>query len=73
MSVNMTIYSDDDQKQYGTFGIKTFFLRVQYDDGRVSGNGSDGRNYAWLDRKEMTQRVKDDQGEYAANFYHYLL
>lgn len=73
MGVDMTIYSDDEQKQHGTFGVKTFFLRVQYDDGVVSDKISDGRDYAWLDRDEMTQRVKDEQGEDASKLYHYLL
>lgn len=71
MAVDMKVYSEEDQKKYGTFGIKTFFLRVQHGEGDVS--EEIGRDYGWLDRDEMTERVKEKEGEYASKFYHYLL
>jgi large subunit ribosomal protein L46 len=71
MGVDMIVHSDEDQKKHGTFGTKTFFLRVQHDEGDVSEES--GRDYGWLDRDEMTERVKETEGEYASKFYHYLL
>lgn len=73
MAVDMKVYSDEDQAKYGTFGTKTFFLRVQYDEGDVSEEDNDGSDYAWLDREEMTQRVREEQGEDASKLYHYML
>jgi len=46
------------------FGTKTFFVKVQHDDGDVG-----GKNFSWLDRDEVVEQVHDDD----ANFYRYLL
>ena len=73
MAVDLTVYSEDDQAKLGTFGAKTFFMRVQYDEGEVNEEDNDGRDYGWLDRDEMTERVREEQGEDAFKFYHYML
>ena len=73
MAVDLTVYSEEDQKKFGTFGVKTFFLRVQYDEGEVDEEENDGSDYGWLDRDEITERVREEQGEDASKFYHYML
>jgi len=73
MAVDLTVYSEEEQKRTGTYGAKTFFLRVQYDEGQVNEEDNDGREYGWLDRDEMTEHVRDEQGEDASKFYHYML
>jgi large subunit ribosomal protein L46 len=73
MALDMTVYSEEDQKKFGTYGIKTFFMRVQYDEGEVNEEENDGSDYGWLDRAEMTERVKDEQGGDASKLYHYML
>lgn len=73
MGVDMKAYSEEDQKKFGAYGTKTFFMRVQYDDGEVNEEDSDGSDYGWLDRDEMTERVREEQGEDASNLYYYML
>ena len=73
MAVDLKVYSEEEQQKHGTYGTKTFFLRVQYDDGDVSEDDVNGREYAWLARDEMAERVKEERGEDASKFYHYLL
>lgn len=73
MAVHLQVYSEEDQQKFGTFGTKTFFLRVQYDEGEVNEEDNDGRDFGWLDREEMTERVREEQGEDASKFYHYML
>ena len=54
------------------FGTKTFFLRLQYDDGTVQVKDKNKQQFAWLDRTEILQlhQQKDDD---QAKFYRYLL
>jgi hypothetical protein len=52
------------------YGTKTFFMRVQYDDGTIAGTTTD---FAWLDRNEIVERVQQHQGDNESKFYRYLL
>ena len=70
---------DDDESKAvssadGYFGTKTFFLKVQYDDGRVTKDDVGGRDFEWLDRGEVVDHllahgIRDED----AKFYQYLL
>lgn len=74
MAVDLKVYSEEEQKRYGTFGTKTFFMRVQYDEGEVDEeNNAVGSDCGWLDRDEMTERVREEQGEDASKLYYYML
>lgn len=59
----------------GYFGIKTFYLRAQYDEGDVDEKrlGRKVEDWGWLDREEMTDRVREHRGEEVGKFYHYML
>ena len=55
------------------FGTKTFFLRLQYDDGTVQANKDKKRGeFAWLDRTEIVQLYQQNDQE-QAKFYRYML
>jgi large subunit ribosomal protein L46 len=73
MAVDMTVYSEENQKKLGVYGIKTFFMRVQYDEGKVNEEDNNGGDYGWFDRDEMTERVREERGEHASKLYHYML
>ena len=46
----------DDNSEY--FGTKTFFMKVQYDDGKITPRDvSKGRKFCWLDRQEIAEKV----------------
>jgi hypothetical protein len=71
VAVFMYQFSDDEKKSKKLYGRKTFVMKVSYDEGRVKkGLVND---FAWLDREEFTERVKQDSGEKASKFYHYIL
>lgn len=54
------------------FGVKTFFLRLQYDDGPVQANDMSKNEIAWLDRSEILQLHEQNDDE-QAKLYKYLL
>jgi hypothetical protein len=54
------------------FGVKTFFYRLQYDDGKVETSDALAK-YAWLDRQEIVEHVKEQKGDGASQFYRYIL
>lgn len=51
------------------FGKKTCFMRLQFDDGAIE----NVKNFAWLDRNELVDRVGQQRGEDESKFYRYLL
>lgn len=67
MAVDMKLNSDQEE----FWGEKIFFMRVQRDRGDVLNLEKD--EYAWLDREEVVDKVKNERGEYTSKFYHYLL
>jgi hypothetical protein len=70
LAVKLDTFDPDQQTSTGFFGIKTFFVKVQYDDGKISNKNID---FAWLDRSEIVERVKASFGEEEAKFYQYIL
>jgi len=63
----------EDQRVDGKYGTKTFFMRVQHDEGNVDEETLNGLDYAWLDRSEMVERVLAERGVGPSKFYHYML
>ena len=51
------------------FGKKIFFMRLQFDDGAIE----NVKNFAWMDRNELVDRVGQQRGEDESKFYRYLL
>jgi large subunit ribosomal protein L46 len=68
-AVNMEATEGAD-KSYGT---KTFYIKLQYDEGEVFKTDVTFDDYGWLDRFEMADRVKLEQSEASARFYQYML
>jgi hypothetical protein len=69
LAVKLDVFEPDKQKSSGFFGTKTFFLKVQYDDGSIKGNV----DFAWLDRDEIVEKVQGLMGEDDAKLYRYML
>jgi hypothetical protein len=67
MGVKLSVKDTDDEQQY--FGTKTFFLRLQHDEGDVEGS----KDFGWLNRSEIVEQMQNAQGEDASKFYQYLL
>lgn len=68
IGVQLDVHSEEQQKSTGTYGTKTFFMKVQYDDGTLSGD-----DIAWLDRSEIVERFQSSSKDDDANFFRYLL
>jgi len=68
IGVQLDVYDEEEQKSTGFYGSKTFFMKVQYDSGKLSGDG-----VAWLDRSEIIDRLQADSKEDEAKFFRYLL
>jgi len=73
MGVYMQEYDDVDlQKTY--FGDKTFYFKVTVAGGDVDESiMSNFKDWGWLDRSEISNKMKEERGEEAGKFYHYLL
>ena len=70
MAVRLTPSEDGDAEYFGT---KTFYMRLQYDDGEIL---SKNDTIAWLNREEVVGRASitsADDSEDEINFYRYLL
>lgn len=79
-AVDMVSFAANDQSaEDGRFyGIKTFFVKIQYDEGAVADDAELSRStvvrdFAWLDRGEIVERVKQDKGYELSKLYHYML
>jgi hypothetical protein len=68
IGVQMDVHSEEEQKSRGSYGTKTFFMKVQYDDGTLRGD-----DIAWLDRSEVVERFQSDSKDDEAKFFRYLL
>jgi large subunit ribosomal protein L46 len=69
-AVDLTPYEDTSD---GYYGSKTFYYLCGHDEGDVSAEQMTFKDYAWLDRTEIVERVQNEQGEYMAKFHKYLL
>ena len=55
------------------FGTKTFFVRLQYDDGVIQVKDLEKKQIAWLDRSEIVGLFEGSSNGADAKFYQYLL
>ena len=72
-AVDMVALPAEERTKTGLYGTKTFFMKVVYDEGQVSESTMKVKDYAWLDRGEITEKMKEDHGDYVAKFYHYMI
>jgi hypothetical protein len=56
--------------QDGFYGTKTFFIKVQYDCGDVSETTMAVKDFAWMDRGEMTDGFNKSEGTTESNIVH---
>jgi len=68
LGVQLDVYDAERQKSTGFFGTKTFFMKVQYDEGTLKGD-----SIAWLDRSEIADHFRSASKDDEAKFYRYLL
>mmetsp|Transcript_17523 Transcript_17523/g.26514 ORF Transcript_17523/g.26514 Transcript_17523/m.26514 type:complete len:347 (-) Transcript_17523:120-1160(-) len=74
MGVSAVEYTEEERKANGDsfFGEKTFYMRIQYDDGDVEESSAGKMNdWGWLTRDEMVDKVSGNDD--AATFYKYML
>jgi 8-oxo-dGTP pyrophosphatase MutT (NUDIX family) len=73
IGVSLDVFHDNDNDG-NYFGTKTFFLKVQHDEGDIQSKDilKQGVNdFAWLDRSEIVERAQGDDD--LSEFYRYLL
>lgn len=68
IGVRLDVHNKDEQKSTGSYGTKTFFMKVQYDDGTLNGD-----DIAWLDRSEIVEQFRSESKDDEATFFRYLL
>ena len=72
MAVDLDVYGDEKRQQEGVYGSKTFFMKLIHDNGDIQ-KIKHAKDYAWLDREEMADKAREQEGVNAGKFYHYLL
>ena len=75
-SVDVAPYTEEEQATQGRYGTKTFFMKVQHDEGDVILDPkltTKVHDFAWLERQEMVDRVKEQQSDHMSKFYYYML
>jgi hypothetical protein len=83
IAVRLDQYGDDSSEFFGT---KTFYMKVQYDDGKLTQRDiPNTKSICWLDRSEIVERMmislsanndnnnSSDINHSDANFYQYML
>ncbi len=55
------------------FGTKTFFMRLQYDEGTIQVRDLEKKQIGWLDRSEIVGLCEGSSNGADAKFYQYLL
>eukprot|EP00535_Pseudo-nitzschia_heimii_P010223 CAMPEP_0197192070 /NCGR_PEP_ID=MMETSP1423-20130617/24475_1 /TAXON_ID=476441 /ORGANISM="Pseudo-nitzschia heimii, Strain UNC1101" /LENGTH=330 /DNA_ID=CAMNT_0042644885 /DNA_START=180 /DNA_END=1172 /DNA_ORIENTATION=- len=68
IGVKLDVYDEKKQKSTGLYGTKTFFVKIQYDDGKLDDDG-----VAWLDRSEIIKYFQSDSKDDEAKFFQFLL
>ncbi len=71
VAVEMIAFPPEQQQKEQQYGSKTFFIKVQYDEGNVKTGTQKISDFAWLDRPEIVKRVEKQNGD--GTFYKYLL
>jgi hypothetical protein len=71
MYVDVQAFPEDQRQE--AYGIKTFFMRVNHNKGDVSKNSMTVNDFAWLDRGEIVDKMREQQGEDVSKFYYYML
>lgn len=69
-AVSMALEKEDNGEYFGT---KTFFMRVQHDEGDIQKEALKGSDFAWLDKVEIVAQMQSNGGDDEAKFYRYLL
>ena len=72
MAVDMEIYDEERRQAEGVFGVKTFFMKLTHDEGDVE-NLQRAADFGWLDREEMTEKAREQEGVNCGKFYYYML
>jgi large subunit ribosomal protein L46 len=72
LAVDMIVLTEEERAKVGVYGTKTFFMKVQHDEFDAT-LGKEYEDYAWLTRGEITDRMKEQDGDHASRFYHYML
>jgi large subunit ribosomal protein L46 len=78
MAVNFRVYNKNLPEEFrgNYYGEKIFYYRVQWDSGDVDESAclkNGFKDYAWLTREEIVERVVEERGEHQAKFFHYML
>ena len=74
MTLDMHVFDEEERAKHGnTYGIKTFFMVVQYDEGTVTQDNINADDFAWLEKSELVERIQEQEGEEKSKLYHYLL
>lgn len=76
MAVDTVVYSEEEQNKKensGFIGQKVFYFRIQRHEGDVEEHAMSVDDFAWLDKDEMTQKVKEQKEENLSTLFHYLL
>jgi hypothetical protein len=72
VAVDVYVYPEK-ERQDGCFGVKTFFMKIQHDEGTVAKKNLAVNDFAWLNRSEFVDKVREEQGESQSKFFRYLL
>jgi len=75
LGIDVIPYDSERQLKENVFGEKVFYMRVQYVSGCTQEDKLEKKfdDWAWLDRSEITARIKSVKDEKTNLFYHYLL
>jgi ADP-ribose pyrophosphatase YjhB (NUDIX family) len=74
MTMDMHVFKEEERVKNGNmYGTKTFFMVVQHDEGEVHSGDLLVEDFAWFDRREIVERIQDQEGAEKSKLYYYLL
>mmetsp|Transcript_17587 Transcript_17587/g.36429 ORF Transcript_17587/g.36429 Transcript_17587/m.36429 type:complete len:368 (-) Transcript_17587:42-1145(-) len=73
-SVELTaLPSEEERTKTGLYGTKTFFMKFVHWEGDLVKDSLAVKDFAWLDKDEITAHLREVGEENAAKFHHYML
>lgn len=71
MAVDLFVYDGNANEEY--FGEKTFYFKIERDQGQVNEDLISKERFAWLSREEIVEKVKEERGWGVSALHHYFL
>mmetsp|Transcript_13642 Transcript_13642/g.17778 ORF Transcript_13642/g.17778 Transcript_13642/m.17778 type:complete len:340 (+) Transcript_13642:172-1191(+) len=73
MGVDLVALPEEERSNAGVYGTKTFFMRLNHYEGDLEDATTSVKDFAWLNREEMSGCMEEQHGQKIGKYYQYLI